>query len=128
MPNFCTHCKSIGHNNCHWLHPQKQVKMVKEGATIDKGKKALQSLKQVTTQLVAVENPSAIGSSKAFAATAGADEKQNEITIITRLNNSFCPLTFTKLRFWPLKRKKLQNRPLSFATVEVLAPQSQFLI
>jgi len=37
-------------------------------------------------------------------------------------NSSFSPLTFPKLRFCPL-RKKLQNRPLSFATVAVLAPQ-----
>jgi hypothetical protein len=51
MPDFCSHYKSIGHNdnNCCWLYPQKQVKMVKEGAAIDKGEKALQSQKQVTT-------------------------------------------------------------------------------
>jgi len=41
------------------------------------------------------------------------------------LNSSFRPLTFTKLRFWPSKKKKLQNCPLSFATVAVLTPQGQ---
>jgi len=40
------------------------------------------------------------------------------------LNCSFSPLTFSKLRFWPPK-KKLQNSPLSFATVAVLAPQDK---
>jgi len=39
-----------------------------------------------------------------------------------RLNSSFLPLTFTKLPFWPPKKKKLQNRPLNFAAVAVLAP------
>ena len=42
-----------------------------------------------------------------------------------RLNCSFSPLTFSKFQFWPLKKKKLQNSPLSFATVAVLAPQSK---
>ena len=41
-----------------------------------------------------------------------------------RLNCSFYPLTFTKLRFWSLK-KKLQNDPLSFASVVVLAPKGK---
>jgi len=39
--------------------------------------------------------------------------------ILAWLNSSFHSLTFTKLRFWSL-RKKLLNRPLSFATVAVL--------
>jgi len=71
MPDFCSYCKSIGHgvNNFRSLHPQKQTKTVKEGATIDKGKKILHSQKQVTIQWVAVENPSGIDSSIAFAAT-----------------------------------------------------------
>ena len=41
-------------------------------------------------------------------------------------NNSFSPLTFPKLRFWPPKEKKLQNRPLSFALMTVLASKSNF--
>ena len=41
------------------------------------------------------------------------------------LNSIFCPLTFTKLQFWPPKKKKLQNCPISFATVAVLAPKGQ---
>jgi len=44
-----------------------------------------------------------------------------------RLNSSFHPLTFTKLRFWPPKDKNTKP-PLSFATVGVLAPQGQFLV
>ena len=49
----------------------------------------------------------------------------NEYKKTKRLNCSFNPLTFTKLRFWPPKKKKLQNGPLSFASVAVLAPQGQ---
>ena len=45
------------------------------------------------------------------------------ILIYFWFNCSFSPLTFSKLRFWPL-RKKLQNSPLSFATVAVLAPKA----
>ena len=41
------------------------------------------------------------------------------------LNSNFGPPTFTKLRFWPPK-KKLQNRPLSFAIITVLAPKANF--
>jgi len=44
--------------------------------------------------------------------------------IISRLNSSFSPLTFPKLWFWHFK-KKLQNRPLSFATVAVLASKAK---
>ena len=40
-------------------------------------------------------------------------------------NNSFSPLSFKKFRFWPPK-KKLQNRPLSFSLVPVLAPYTNF--
>jgi len=40
-----------------------------------------------------------------------------------RLNSNFRPLTFMKLRFWSPKKKKLQNRPLSFAPMAVLAPR-----
>ena len=47
------------------------------------------------------------------------------LKIISMLNSSFHPLTFTKLWFWPPKKKKLQNRPLSFATVAALAPQGK---
>jgi len=42
-----------------------------------------------------------------------------------RLNCSFNPLTFTKLRFWP-RKKKLQNGPLYFAYVTVLSQISSF--
>ena len=44
--------------------------------------------------------------------------------ILFRLNCSFSPLTFSKLRFWPPKKKKLQNSLLSFAPVAVLAPKA----
>jgi len=53
-----------------------------------------------------------------------AKEEWLDQIIIFRLNCSFSLLTFPKLRFWPL-RKKLQNNPLSFATVAVLAPQGK---
>jgi len=42
-----------------------------------------------------------------------------------RFNSSFTSLTFLELRFWSSKKKRLQNRTLSFATVAVLAPQGQ---
>jgi hypothetical protein len=31
LPDFCTHCKSIGHNvtSCRWLHPKKSDKQEK---------------------------------------------------------------------------------------------------
>jgi len=43
--------------------------------------------------------------------------------IVFRLNCSFSPLTFPKLRFWPLKKKKTKQS-LSFAIVTVLAPKT----
>jgi len=32
LPDFCTHCKSIGHNvnSCHWLHPRKEDKQAQK--------------------------------------------------------------------------------------------------
>ena len=42
-----------------------------------------------------------------------------------RLNSSFSPLTFSKLRFWSPK-KKTTKPPLSFAPVAVLAPKANF--
>jgi len=42
----------------------------------------------------------------------------------SRLNSSFNPLTFTKLRFWLLK-KKTTKRFLSFASVAVLPPKTK---
>lgn len=40
LPDFCTHCKSIGHNviSCQWLHPKKSEKQDKV-PRVDKGKK-----------------------------------------------------------------------------------------
>jgi len=52
---------------------------------------------------------------------------KNSYNVINdRLNCSFNPLTFIKLRFWPLKKKKLQNDPLSFTSVAVLALNVNF--
>jgi len=45
--------------------------------------------------------------------------------VYNRLNCSFSPLTFPKLRFWPPKKKNYKTAPLSFATVAVLAPQGK---
>jgi len=48
--------------------------------------------------------------------------------IIIRLNNSFHPLIFTKLRFLPPKKKKTTKPLLGFAIVAVLSLQRQFLV
>jgi len=46
------------------------------------------------------------------------------VIIIFRLNCNFNSLTFTKLRFWPL-RKKLQNGPPKFCIYSSFGPQGQ---
>jgi len=47
---------------------------------------------------------------------------QKQLVDNFRLNSSFRPLTFSKLRFWPPKKKSYKT-PLSFALVAVLAPR-----
>ena len=50
--------------------------------------------------------------------------KTTDVSNKSRINCRFSPITFPKLRFWPPKKKKKQNSPLSFATVAVLAPKT----
>jgi len=44
LPDFCTHCKSIGHNitSCRWLHPRRADT---HEQPIDKGKQPVHSQK-----------------------------------------------------------------------------------
>jgi len=48
------------------------------------------------------------------------NKRTNLSLVFLKFNCSFSPLIFSKLRFWPPK-KKIQNSPLSFAPVAVLA-------
>jgi hypothetical protein len=64
MPDYCTHCQTIGHDvtDCRWLYPWKEKESVKE--------KVAQGKKQVPQQRLEwiphKDNPSGIGSSTAF--------------------------------------------------------------
>lgn len=70
MPEFCTHCKSIAHNvsSFRWLHPKKQDKHNKV-FLVDKWKNVELSHKQSRQGWKEKDNPSDIGSSKAFEAS-----------------------------------------------------------
>jgi len=73
LPEFCTHCKSIGHNvtSCQWLHPRKEDK----GAhPVDKGKKPVNSQRQKQGWKPR-DNPEGIGSSKAFEVATSNQQK-----------------------------------------------------
>jgi len=59
-----------------------------------------------------------------FSAMPGVLDMEKTLSSIIRFNCSFSPLTFSKLRFWSPKKKKLQNNLLSFALVAVLAPKA----
>ena len=64
LPEFCTHCKSIGHHvtSCRWLHPWKTDK---NEDPVDNGKKPLNSQKQ-KHEWKPKDNPDGVGSSKDF--------------------------------------------------------------
>jgi hypothetical protein len=64
LPEFCTHCKSIGHNinSCRWLYPRNVDKLAD---LVDKGKKPVNSQKQIS-EWKPKDNPDGIGSSNAF--------------------------------------------------------------
>lgn len=66
LPEFCTHCKSIGHNvnSCRWLHPRNGDKKTD---TVDNGKKIMHSQRQ-QPGWKPKDNPDGVGSSKAFEA------------------------------------------------------------
>jgi len=79
IPDFCSHCQALGHDvtNFRWLYPRKDV-MSKE--KVAKGKTQLPVTKPqwVPTK----DNPSGIGSSKAFAAPPGTTTPQESIPAI----------------------------------------------
>jgi len=66
LPEFCTHCKSIGNNvnSCCWLHPRKADN---KSHPVDNGKKPLNSQKQ-KHKWKPKDNLDGVGSSKAFEA------------------------------------------------------------
>lgn len=68
LPEFCTHCKSIGHNvsSCRWLHQRREINMEQP---IDKGKKPTHS-QRLKQGWQPKDNPDGIGSSKAFGTAA----------------------------------------------------------
>ena len=71
LPDFCKHCKSIGHNvsKCRWLYPRKDEsnnKVTGDKGKSDKGKEQIPITKPAWKPLK--DNPLGTGSSKAFAA------------------------------------------------------------
>jgi len=73
LPEFCTLCKSIGHNvnSCRWL-PQR--KLTKQADKVDNGKKPIYSQRQ-QTEWQPKDNPDGVGSSAAFEAPKEAQPK-----------------------------------------------------
>lgn len=68
LPDFCTRCKSIGHDitSCCWLHPRRADT---HEQPIDKGNQPVHSQKP-KQGWQPKDNPEGMGSSKAFAAVA----------------------------------------------------------
>ena len=68
LPDFCTHCHSIGYNinSCRRLHP---LRAKTHEQPIDVGKKTIDNRKQLVQKQTwkSKDNPEGIGSSKAFA-------------------------------------------------------------
>jgi len=64
LPEFCTHCKSIGHNvnSCRWLYPRNVDKLAD---LVDNGKKPIYSQKQVS-EWKPKDNLDGVGSSNTF--------------------------------------------------------------
>ena len=81
LPNFCTHCLSIGHNVtvCRRLYPRKDTTTPKE--QIAQGKKQVPATK--TTWVPINDNPSGIGSSAAFGAVTKVVPQQTLATPVT---------------------------------------------
>jgi len=77
LPDFCTHCKSIGHDitSCRWLHPRRADT---HEQLIDKGKQPVHSQKP-KQGWKPKDNPEGIGSSKAFATVAST---QHDATVV----------------------------------------------
>jgi len=77
IPDFCSHCQTLGHDvpNCRWLYPRKDV-MSKD--KVAKGKTQIPATKP--HWVLTNENPSGIGSSKAFAEPIILAETQKSMT------------------------------------------------
>ena len=60
LPDFCSRCKSIGHNvmSCRWLHPKQADK---HEHPVDKGKKSVTSQKRYSQLRKPQDNPKDIG-------------------------------------------------------------------
>jgi hypothetical protein len=64
LPNFCTHCQNLGHDvtTCRWLYPRKENIVNKEKVVKGKSQIPAKKFDWVPIQ----DNPSGVGSSKAF--------------------------------------------------------------
>jgi len=83
LPDFCTHCHSIGHNinSCRRLHP---LRAETHEQPINVGKKTIDNGKQPVQKQTwkSKDNPNGIGSSKAF---ASVDSEQHDVSIPKRV-------------------------------------------
>jgi hypothetical protein len=64
LPDFCSHCQNIGHNvsSCHWLYPPNESTVGTDNVFKGKKQVPVQRMDWVPKK----DNPSGIGSSKAF--------------------------------------------------------------
>lgn len=71
LPDFCSHCQNIGHkvSSCRWLYPPKESTVGTEN--VNKGMKQMPVCRM--DWVPKKDNPSGIGSSKAFAAPTAPD-------------------------------------------------------
>jgi len=83
LPDFCTHCHSIGYNinSCRRLHP---LRAETHEQPINVGKKTIDNGKQPVQKQMwkSKDNPEGIGSSKAF---ASVDSEQQDVSIPERV-------------------------------------------
>nr|ABE93038.1 N-6 Adenine-specific DNA methylase [Medicago truncatula] len=117
MPDYCTHCQSLGHlvTNCRWLYPKKHVQ--EPVAIIDKGKTKEPVKKKDWVPLQT--NPSGIGSSNAFAALEMTNTTETKI-VKNIADNTFCfPLQNVVDHVLQRKMLQLAEPVLTLATNEV---------
>jgi len=97
LPDFCTHCLSIGHNiiSCRRLQPRRAETHEQPTdygkKTIDNGKQPVHSQKSSQTWKPK-DNPDGVGSSKGFAT---AENTQSEESILGHVNATAADVTAT---------------------------------
>jgi len=87
MPDYCTHCQTIGHDvsACRWLFPRKDKVGNAAKEIVGQGKKPVQAKRSEWVPLK--ENPSGIGSSRAFQDPQIVPSP----TVVENLENTFVP-------------------------------------